>query len=136
MTATTVGARSFAAIGQWASAATAEHLAESCLATATAPDEMTLRKLFPSIDADALDTAFGVWIWTRTFHTGGRLAIVLDGKTVRGARDSSTDGRAPRLVAAFDHGAGAVIGQVTAGPHSTTRSSKVGIPPSSSNYVR
>ncbi len=38
--------------------------------------------------------------------------IALDGKTVRGARDRKTDGRAPHLVAAFDHDAGVVLGQV------------------------
>ena len=37
--------------------------------------------------------------------------IALDGKTIRGAR-TRPDGKAPHLVAAFDHGAGAVLGQV------------------------
>ena len=37
--------------------------------------------------------------------------IALDGKTVRGAR-TRPDGKAPHLVAAFDHATGAVLGQV------------------------
>ncbi len=37
--------------------------------------------------------------------------IALDGKTVRGAR-TRPDGKAPHVIAAFDHGAGAVLGQV------------------------
>ncbi|MGH3327675.1 MAG: ISAs1 family transposase [Streptomycetales bacterium] len=37
--------------------------------------------------------------------------IALDGKTVRGAR-TRPQGKAPHLIAAFDHGAGAVLGQV------------------------
>lgn len=112
VTATIAGARSFSAIGQWAAAATSEHLAEFGLGRATAPDESTLRKLFARLDGDALDTALGMWMWTRTFVAGGRRVIALDGKTVRGARDRGADERAPHLVAAFDHGAGAVLGQV------------------------
>ncbi len=112
VTATLAGARSFAAIGQWAAAATPAHLAAFGLARANAPDESTLRKLFARLDADAFDAALGVWMWTRTFDAGGRRIIALDGKTVRGARDRHADGRAPHLVAAFDHGAGAVLGQV------------------------
>lgn len=105
------GARSFAAIGQWAAQATAEHLAEFGLARAGAPDESTLRKLFARIDADALDAAVGRWMWTRTRTVDSRRVIALDGKTVRGAR-SRPDGKAPHLIAAFDHDAGAVLGQV------------------------
>ncbi|GAA4804919.1 ISAs1 family transposase [Tomitella cavernea] len=112
VTATIAGTRSFTAIGQWAAAATAEHLATFGLGRTDAPDESTLRKLFARVDGDALDAALGVWMWTRTFVAGGRLVIALDGKTVRGARDRKAEGRAPHLVAAFDHGAGAVLGQV------------------------
>jgi len=111
VTATIAGCRSFAAIGQWAAATTAEHLAMFGLAGTSAPDESTLRKLFARLDADALDTALVAWMWTRTVVAGARRVIALDGKTVRGAR-RRPDGTAPHLVAAFDHGAGAVLGQV------------------------
>lgn len=111
VTATIAGAHSFAAIGQWAASSTVEHLVVFGLAGASAPDESTLRKLFARLDADALDTALGVWMWTRTFVTGARRVIAVDGKTVRGAR-RRPDGTAPHLVASFDHGAGAVLGQV------------------------
>ncbi|WP_219068006.1 ISAs1 family transposase [Candidatus Mycobacterium methanotrophicum] len=50
-------------------------------------------------------------MWTRTFTAGQRRVIAVDGKTVRGAR-TRRDGKAPHLVAAFDHGAGVVPGQV------------------------
>ena len=50
-------------------------------------------------------------MWTRTFTVDRRRVIALDGKTVRGAR-TRPDGEAPHLVAAFDHIAGAVLGQV------------------------
>src|SRR5450755_1192507 len=90
VTAVIAGCRSFAAIGQWAAQAAAEHLAEFGLTRTSAPDESTLRKLFARIDADALDGAVGRWMWTRT----------------------RPDGKAPHLIAAFDHAAGAVLGQV------------------------
>ena len=111
VTATVAGCRSFTAIGQWAAESTAEKLASFGLTGGSAPDESTLRKLFARLDADALDRALGAWMWTRTFTIGRRRVIALDGKTVRGAR-TRPDGKAPHLVAAFDHGAGVVLGQV------------------------
>ncbi|MGW5323696.1 ISAs1 family transposase [Rhodococcus pyridinivorans] len=112
VTATIAGCRSFAAIGQWAAEATVEVLTSFGFTDAAAPDESTLRKLFARIDADALDTALGVWMWTRTVVTGQRRVIAIDGKTLRGARRRADDTAAPHLVAAFDHGAATVLGQV------------------------
>ncbi|MGB5112705.1 MAG: ISAs1 family transposase, partial [Mycobacterium sp.] len=94
-----------------AAESTAEKLASFGLTGGSAPDESTLRKLFARLDADALDRTLGAWMWTRTVTIGRRRVIALDGKTVRGAR-TRPDGKAPHLVAAFDHGAGAVLGQV------------------------
>lgn len=111
VTATLAGCRSFAAIGQWAAEVTAEKLVSFGLTGRGVPDESTLRKLFARVDADVLDKALGVWMWTRTFTAGGRRVIALDGKTVRGAR-TRPDGKAPHLIAAFDHAVGAVLGQV------------------------
>ena len=111
VTATVAGCRSFAAIGQWAAETTTEQLASFGLSGSGAPDESTLRKLFARLDANALDWALGQWMWTRTFIADQRRVIALDGKTVRGAR-TRPDGKAPHLIAAFDHGAGAVLGQL------------------------
>lgn len=111
VTATLAGCRSFAAIGQWAAETAIDNLASFGLTSGSVPDESTLRKLFARIDADALDRALGTWMWTRTFTVEQRRVIALDGKTLRGAR-TRPDGKAPQLVAAFDHGAGAVLGQV------------------------
>ena len=111
VTATIAGARSFAAIGQWAADSSVETLASFGLAGGV-PDESTLRKLFARLDADALDSALGTWLWTRTSVAGQRRVIALDGKTVRGARTRAGATTAPHLVAAFDHDAGAVLGQV------------------------
>ncbi|MCI4674102.1 ISAs1 family transposase [Candidatus Mycolicibacterium alkanivorans] len=111
VTATMAGCRSFAAIGQWAAETAADKLASFGLPSGSAPDESTLRKLFARLDADALDRALGLWMWTRTFTVDRRRVIALDGKTVRGAR-TRPDGKAPHLLAAFDHDAGVVLGQV------------------------
>ena len=74
----------------------------------SAPDESTLRKPFAHLDADALDAALGVCMWTHTFTVEQRRVIALDGKTIRGAR-TRAGGKAPHLIAAFDHGAGVVL---------------------------
>ncbi len=111
VTAVLAGACSFAAIGQWAADVGAGALAAFGIDRSGAPEESTLRKLFARLDADALDAALGRWMWTRTGTVAGRRVIALDGKTVRGAR-VRPDGRAPHLIAAFDHAAGAVLAQV------------------------
>ena len=55
----------------------------------------------------------GAWMWTRTRVAQGRRVIAVDGKTVRGARTRGPAAQdPPHLVAAFDHTAGAVLGQV------------------------
>lgn len=110
VTATVAGARSFGAIGQWAADATGDRLAAFGITRGT-PEESTLRKLFARLDADALDRALGAWMFTRTAVIDGRWVTALDGKTVRGAR-TRPDGKAPHLIAAFDHATGAVLGQV------------------------
>ena len=103
------GARSFAAIGQWAADAGPEVLA--VLGAARGPaEESTFRRAFALVSADALDRVLGAWLHTRAAQSGGRLVIAIDGKTVRGAKNK--DGKAPHLVAALAHGIGAVLGQV------------------------
>ena len=102
VTAVLAGARSFAAIGEWAADLPCDHLAR--IGLARAPEESTLRKLFARLDADALDRVLGAWLWTRSDVVDGRRVIALDGKTVRGARAA--------LVAALDHTNATVLGQV------------------------
>lgn len=101
------GARSFAAIGEWAFDLEADLLER--LGLDKAPVESTMRKLFARLDAAALDRQLAVLAWTRTPHLGGRRVIAIDGKTVRGARTSTST--APHLLAALDHHAGVVLGQ-------------------------
>ncbi len=107
--AVTAGSRSFAAIGQWASDAGPGVLAG--LGAVRGPaEESTFRRAFALIGPDVLDQVLGAWLHTRAVRAGGRLVIAIDGKTVRGARN--TEGKAPHLVAALAHGIGTVLGQV------------------------
>src|SRR5664280_1585125 len=104
------GARSFTAIGEWATEHGAVLLAAAGLHGRDRPSESAIRRLLTRLDADVLDRVIGVWMFTRTTVVDGRRVIAIDGKTVRGAR-TRTD-TAPHLVAAFDHAAGSVLGQL------------------------
>ena len=101
------GARSFAAIGEWAADLAPGQLDR--IGLDKAPVESTMRKLFARLDAAALDRQLAVLAWCRTRQTAGRRVIAIDGKTVRGAR--TADAVAPHLVAALDHATGVVLGQ-------------------------
>jgi len=110
LAAVVAGARSFAAIGQWASELTAAQLAVLGLSREVAPDASTFRKVFARLDAAALDQLAGAFVWVSTRVAGGRRVIAIDGKTVRGARTASN--AAPHLVSALDHASGTVLGQL------------------------
>ena len=110
LAAVVAGARSFAAIGQWAGELTGAQLAELGLPRGVAPDTSTFRKVLARLDAPVLDQLAGAFVWTRTRVAGGRRVIAIDGKTVRGARTASK--AAPHLVSAFDHASGTVLGQL------------------------
>jgi predicted transposase YbfD/YdcC len=108
------GARSYAAIAQWAQDLTAEEQAQLGLSRPVAPDASTFRRLFTRLDAGVLDGLIGAYMWTRTATINGRRVIAIDGKTVRGARTVTPDGgtTAPHLVAALDQTSGTVLGQL------------------------
>lgn len=109
LAAVLAGARSFIAIGEWVAHQPAHALADLGV-PGRGPGESTIRRAFGRLEADALDAVLGAYLWTRTTLTDGRRVIAVDGKTVRGAR--TKDKTAPHLVAAYDHAAGAVLGQV------------------------
>ncbi|MGH3951200.1 MAG: transposase family protein, partial [Pseudonocardiaceae bacterium] len=81
VSAVLAGARSFAAIGEWAAALAVESLAS--LGLETAPEESNLRKLFARLDTAALDRQLALWAWARVRQVGGRRVIAIDGKTIR-----------------------------------------------------
>jgi len=70
LAAVVAGARSFAAIGQWASELTGAQLGALGSSRPTAPDASTFRKVFARLDAATLDRLVGAFLWTRTRVVG------------------------------------------------------------------
>jgi predicted transposase YbfD/YdcC len=103
------GARSFAAIAEWALDASPQVLAALGIAGCP-PCESTVRRTLQKLGGDDLDTVIGDWTAARADRSAVRRAIAVDGKTLRGAL--RPDGRARHLMAAIDHHAGVVLGQV------------------------
>ncbi len=105
-------------------------LAELGVAGAARPVESPIRRVFARLDADVFDRLPGAVLWTRTGVVDGRRVIAIDGKTVRGVRrrghGGDTERAAPHLVAALDHAAGAVLGQLEV-ERRATRSSRCAI---------
>jgi predicted transposase YbfD/YdcC len=76
-----------------------------------APSEKTVRLLLKTIDVDALDVAFGAWLFAQaTRKPDEQLALAIDGKVLRGAW--SGEKTQVRLLSAMLHGTGAVVAQV------------------------
>ena len=105
------GARSFAAIAQWA-ANLSQPLLErlGCRwnfnrGKRLPPSEPTLRRTLQSIDADEVDNRIGAWLAEQSKGE----AVAVDGKTLRGSR--STDGKAVHLMSALLHEEGIVVSQ-------------------------
>jgi predicted transposase YbfD/YdcC len=107
--AVAAGAKSLAAIGEWAGDVGAQVLEEVGLDGAVRC-ESTIRRVLQALDAGAVSALFGAWAQIWWFQTPGRRVIALDGKTVRGAKNAP--GGAPHLVAALTHDSGVVLGQV------------------------
>ncbi len=104
------GARSFAAIAEWAADADAEMRAELGIAGAV-PCESTVRRVLRSLDADAFDDVLGAWVQARTRPPAQvRRLVAVDGKTLRGSGGAGEPGR--HLLAALDHAHSVVLGQV------------------------
>jgi predicted transposase YbfD/YdcC len=104
------GARSFTAIAEWAADADRQTLARLGV-TGAVPSESTFRRTLQRLDADAFDELAGQWAAQRTAPgPGGRRLIAVDGKTLRGSGHGGQDSR--HLLAALDHGHGAVLGQL------------------------
>jgi predicted transposase YbfD/YdcC len=113
------GARSIAAIAEWAAdspqpvraALSARQQAPGCFAV---PAEATIRRTLARLDADALAGAIGAWLADRKPQgpaASRRRAVAVDGKTLRGALGAGGDGRPVHLLAAMDHASRAVLAQ-------------------------
>jgi predicted transposase YbfD/YdcC len=111
------GARSIAAIAEWA--ADAPQPVRAALGTRrdpltghwvwAVPSETTIRRTLARLDAEALATAIGAWLADRDRPDRRRRAVAVDGKTLRGAKRD--DGRQVHLLAAMDHATRAVLAQ-------------------------
>jgi predicted transposase YbfD/YdcC len=111
------GARSIAAIAEWA--ADAPQPVRAALGTRrdpltghwvwAVPSETTIRRTFARLDAGALAAAIGAWLADRDHLDRRRRAVAVDGKTLRGASDAQ--GRQVHLLAAMDHATRTVLAQ-------------------------
>jgi predicted transposase YbfD/YdcC len=109
--ATLAGARSYAAIAEWAADAPQQLRARLGL-PGTVPDLVTIWRVLTAVDPAALDRAAGAWVSAQLAGRrppGKRVVLAVDGKTVRGAR--AAGGSAPHLLACLDHGTGVVLAQ-------------------------
>jgi hypothetical protein len=113
------GARSFAAIAEWATD-TPQPIRAALGARRDAPGhfavpaEATIRRTLGRLDADALAGAIGAWLADRDPDPAGagrRRAVAVDGKTLRGARTATGDRRPVHRLAAMDHATRAVLAQ-------------------------
>jgi predicted transposase YbfD/YdcC len=116
------GARSIAAIAEWA--ADAPQPVRAALGARrdpltgrwvwAVPSETTIRRTLGRVDPEALAAAIGAWLADRD-QPGQpgqhRRAVAVDGKTLRGARASGAQGRQAHLLAAMDHATRAVLAQ-------------------------
>jgi hypothetical protein len=106
------GAKSFAALGEFAAALTQPQLKRlrarynRNTQRHEAPTESTLRRVLQSSDAAALDQALGQWLLKQSDASD---PVAIDGKTVRGAR--RPDGSQVHLLSAFLHQQGATVAQ-------------------------
>ena len=105
------GARSWAAIAQWAA-----HAPGPVTVCGPTPHASTFARVLGALDATALQQALTGWALARAQPAVGagapgkaRRAVALDGKTLRGARDGH--GGQAKLVAVFDHATGLVLSQ-------------------------
>ncbi|WP_232430540.1 ISAs1 family transposase [Salinispora pacifica] len=110
------GARSAAAVAEWAADAPQQVLPELGVfrdpftGVHRAPDESTFRRILAGVDADALDDTVGRWVLAcQPAATTGRRVYSVDGKTLRG---SGPAGEQVHLLAVLDQHTGTVLGQV------------------------
>jgi predicted transposase YbfD/YdcC len=112
------GARSVAAIAEWAADAPGPVLAalgvrrDPLTRRWQVPGEATIRRVLAGVDADRLDRALGAWLAERLRPAGPRRRRVLavDGKTLRGTASGGQD-RPVQLLAVMDHADAAVLAQ-------------------------
>jgi hypothetical protein len=112
------GFESFTGAAQWAASASRGLLLrlrgcpDPLTGAVRAPSESTIRRLATGVDLEAFEAVIAAWTATQLPEAGdvcGRLAVAIDGKTVRGARTGEQV--APHLLAAATHERTMVLGQ-------------------------
>jgi len=119
------GARSLAAIGEWAADAPGQVLAalgvrrDPWTGAFGPPGEATVRRVLARVDPDALDCAIGAWLAAQQppapttrpppASRPPRRAVAVDGKTLRGS--SHHQGAQVHLLAVMDHTSRGLLGQ-------------------------
>jgi hypothetical protein len=105
------GARSYAAIAEWAADAPPRLRARLGL-PGPVPDLATIWRVLTTVDPAAAGRAAGAWVSAQLAarRPAAQVVLAVDGKTVRGARTG--DGTAPHLLACLNHGAGVVLARV------------------------
>jgi hypothetical protein len=116
------GARSFAAIAEWAT--DPPQAVRSALGVRRdpltgcfiVPTQATIRRTLGRLDAAPLAAVLGAWLAGRDRHQRPRRrAMAVDGKPLRGARAAGSDGRQVHLLAGMDHATRAVLAQQQVG---------------------
>ena len=112
------GARSLAAIGEWAADAPQPVLAalgarpDPLRGSYRPPGEATVRRVLGRVDPDALDQVIGRWLADQqppAPRPAWRRAVAVDGKTLRGSGHHQA--AQVHLLAVMDHTTGAVLAQ-------------------------
>jgi predicted transposase YbfD/YdcC len=112
------GAKSLAAIGEWAADAPGPVLAalgvrrDPLRRVWRPPGEATVRRVLARVDPDALDQVIGRWLADQQPHpprTAWRRAVAVDGKNLRGSGHHGHE--QVHLLAAMDHSTRAVLAQ-------------------------
>lgn len=112
--ATLCGARSFLAVAEWAARCSQSMLRrfraryDQDTKTFIPPSEPTIRRVLQNIDGQSVDNALTGWLASVTQRDNNSL-IAVDGKTLKGAKDSS--GKQVQLLTAFLCNPGVVISQ-------------------------
>jgi hypothetical protein len=124
--AVVAGMASFTAIAGWATDVPAEVLVKLYGRRSAAPSKATIWRVVTGADAATVDAVIGAWLLAqaaaRDVVTGTDreapelLAIMVDGKAVRGATDA--EGNQVHLLAAATHDDALVLGQVEVGAKS------------------
>lgn len=112
--ATLCGARSYLAIAEWGARCTQNMLRrfraryDADIKRFVPPSEPTIRRVLQNIDGQVVDNELTGWLMSATQKDANSL-IAVDGKTLRGTKDSS--GKQVQLLSAFLCNPGVVISQ-------------------------